>query len=628
MATKAQTFTVNGDIPVANFNALNPASLCANDSVAVQDASTVNFGNVTKLEIYWDNIGAPLVFQTENDPYPGIIIKHLYPNFQSPPTKTFNIRYRAYSGATCVNDRIKTIVVNAAPKVQFTPLAPVCLDAAPFQVTQASEVGGVPGSFVFTGPGVSATGIFNPALAGAGTHTIRYTYTSTTGGCIDTASQSITVWAPPIADFIFSTPDCEKIGITFSDTSTNTVGVLTTWTWDFADGTPVQVRNNNAPFVHTFTNYGTYSVTLKVTTSNGCNSTVKLKPVIVKPQPKPGFTIPSSVCLPTAFVVFANTSTIADGTENAFTYLWDLGDPLSGAANTSTAKDASHTYFNLGPFNINLQVTSGAGCVHDSTIVLNTVHPQPFAHFKTNKPSVCIGDVVTFIDQSDGLDGAVNKWYWRFGDGTSDSSSGVVTHVYPDTVTYYASLYIINRNGCNSDTTTQPFTVYPFPVVNAGPDKLVLEYGSIVIQATATGNDLQYLWTPNIYLSDNKIITPKASNLLDDVTYILTVTARGGCVAQDAVFVKLLKAPKIPNTFTPNNDGINDVWAIQYLDTYPDNRVQVFTRSGQLIFESHGYSKPWDGTFKGKPLPFDTYYYVIEPNNGRGPITGYVTIIK
>ena len=79
VATKAQTFTVNGDIPVANFNALNPASLCANDSVAVQDASTVNFGNVTKLEIYWDNIGAPLVFQTENDPYrKGSINKTVY----------------------------------------------------------------------------------------------------------------------------------------------------------------------------------------------------------------------------------------------------------------------------------------------------------------------------------------------------------------------------------------------------------------------------------------------------------------------------------------------------------------------------------------------------------------------
>ena len=92
----------------------------------------------------------------------------------------------------------------------------------------------------------------------------------------------------------------------------------------------------------------------------------------------------------------------------------------------------------------------------------------------------------------------------------------------------------------------------------------------------------------------------------------------------------LLKENRLqnPNTFTPNGDGINEVWIIEYLDTYPDNRVQVFTRTGQLVFESKGYKTPWDGKFNGKPLPFDTYYYIVEPESGRKPITGYVTIVK
>ncbi len=623
-----QTFTVNGDIPVANFNALNPANLCANDSVAIKDASTVNFGNITKLEIYWDNVGAPLVFQTEDNPYPGIIIKHLYPNFQSPPTKTYDIRYRAYSGATCVNDKIKTIVINAAPKVQFNPIPPICLDAAPYQVTQASEVGGVPGTFEYSGPGVSPTGLFNPAVAGAGTHTILYTYTSNTGSCVDTASQTILVWDPPVADFRFSTPACETVPITFADTSTNTVGTLTTWTWDFGDGTPVQVRNNNLPFTHTFLTWGTYNVTLKVNTSNGCNSTVKLIPVVVKPQPKPDFTIPASVCLPNAFVVFNNTSMIDDGTQNAFTYLWDFGDPPSGIANNSTLKNPSHTYVTTGPFNVNLQVTSGAGCVLAKTIVLNTVHPRPNADFTPDKLSTCIGGTITFTDNSQPLDGTVSQWYWNYGDGVVDSGSAVVRHAYPDTLTYNASLYIVNSNGCRSDTMTRSFTVYPYPVVSAGPDKNVLDGGSVILEAVATGNDLQYLWIPNLYLDNDTIVRPKGSDLLDDVTYILTVTARGGCQASDNVFVKLLKAPRIPNTFTPNGDRTNNTWIIQYLESYPNNRVQVFTRTGQLVFESHGYMTPWDGTYRGKPLPVDTYYYIIEPNNGRAPITGYVTIIR
>lgn len=112
-----------------------------------------------------------------------------------------------------------------------------------------------------------------------------------------------------------------------------------------------------------------------------------------------------------------------------------------------------------------------------------------------------------------------------FGDGMNTTGSPVVTHTYTDTLTYAVSLYIINTNGCYSDTMTKQFTVYPYPVVNAGPDRYVLELGSITIQATASGNDLQYLWTPNLYLNNHTILTPRASNL-NDVTYTLHVTAR------------------------------------------------------------------------------------------------------
>ncbi len=623
VATVAQSFTVNGDIPVSNFNPLNPATMCANDSVYIQDAATVNFGNVTKVEIYWDNINNPTVFQTEDNPYPGKIYGHLYPNFQSPLTRTFTIRYRAYSGATCVNDKIKTVVVNAAPKVQFNNVPNICLDAAPYQFTEASEIGAVPGTGVYSGTGITAGGLFNPAATGPGTFTIKYTFTSAVGGCVDSLSKTIPVYAPPVADFSYSALNCEKVAVTFTDASTTPVGTLTTWTWDFGDGTPVVIRNSAAAFTHVFAYWGNFNVTLKVTTSNGCISVQKVLPIAVKPEPHPNFTFPASVCLPNAVVPFNNTSSIADGTENAFTYLWDFGD-LSA---TVTAKNPTHTYSSVGPFAVNLQVTSGNGCINDTTIQLNVIHPQPKANFIINKPSVCIGDNVGFIDLSDGKDGVVNQWRWSFGDGTTDNVQNP-THLYTSTNTFTVSLYSINSHGCNSDTVTKPFDVYPYPVVSAGPDRVVLEGGSIIINATASGNDLLYLWTPATYLNDNRILTPTASNLLDDMTYTFTVTARGGCASSDKVFVKLLRAPLVPNTFTPNGDGINDVWSIEYLETYPNNRVQVFTRTGQQVFESRGYGKPWDGTMNGKPLPFDTYYYVIEPNNGRKPITGYVTLIK
>jgi len=84
----------------------------------------------------------------------------------------------------------------------------------------------------------------------------------------------------------------------------------------------------------------------------------------------------------------------------------------------------------------------------------------------------------------------------------------------------------------------------------------------------------------------------------------------------------------IPNAFSPNNDGINDVWNIPALSSYADCSVQIFNRYGQLLFESKGYSKPWNGTFKGEQLPVATYYYIITANIKSGKIAGSVNILR
>jgi gliding motility-associated-like protein len=135
------------------------------------------------------------------------------------------------------------------------------------------------------------------------------------------------------------------------------------------------------------------------------------------------------------------------------------------------------------------------------------------------------------------------------------------------------------------------------------------------------------LWTPSTGLNNDNIPTPKASPA-DDITYHLKVTSGDGCIATDQVFVKVLKQVKVPNVFSPNNDGINDKWEIQYLESYPGCTIDVFNRYGQEVFKSVGYEKPWDGTFKGTPLPVGTYYWVINPKNGREALTGSVTIIR
>jgi gliding motility-associated-like protein len=114
---------------------------------------------------------------------------------------------------------------------------------------------------------------------------------------------------------------------------------------------------------------------------------------------------------------------------------------------------------------------------------------------------------------------------------------------------------------------------------------------------------------------------------LDDITYQLKLTGIGGCSVSDQIFVEVLKAPQVPNAFSPNGDGINDTWRIKYLDSYPGCTIDVFNRYGQKVFSSVGYATEWDGKLNGKTLPIGTYYYVLNPKNGRAIISGSVTII-
>ncbi|WAC41931.1 gliding motility-associated C-terminal domain-containing protein [Pedobacter sp. SL55] len=113
--------------------------------------------------------------------------------------------------------------------------------------------------------------------------------------------------------------------------------------------------------------------------------------------------------------------------------------------------------------------------------------------------------------------------------------------------------------------------------------------------------------------------------------YLLKVTDRYGCIVQSNIidFTQLEETiVKIPNTFTPNGDSINDVWEIKGIENYPEAEFNIFNRSGATIFTSRGYSRPFDGTFNGKELPVGVYYYKINLNTECGVLTGSLTIIR
>jgi gliding motility-associated-like protein len=98
--------------------------------------------------------------------------------------------------------------------------------------------------------------------------------------------------------------------------------------------------------------------------------------------------------------------------------------------------------------------------------------------------------------------------------------------------------------------------------------------------------------------------------------------------------VRVISALEIPNTFSPNGDGVNDTWEIPGIELYPDCYIQVFDRWGQLVFQTNGYpaSKRWDGTRNGngRPLAPSSYYYVINlrTEDFPEPIKGFVSIVR
>lgn len=214
------------------------------------------------------------------------------------------------------------------------------------------------------------------------------------------------------------------------------------------------------------------------------------------------------------------------------------------------------------------------------------------------------------------------------GKGNTSSIQNPV-RAYKDSGSFNTTLHVYSAAGCGSDTAMVTLTIYPLPVLNMGTQRVtVLEGGQIKLNpAFVYGNDLSYLWTPPSFLSSDTVYSP-VSKPVDDIRYTFTVTGEGGCSVSDTIFIKVLKSPEIPNAFSPNGDGINDTWDIKYLESYPGATVDVFNRYGQIVFRSFGYNRAWDGRSNGQVLPIGTYYYIINPKNGKPMYTGSITIIR
>jgi len=246
-----------------------------------------------------------------------------------------------------------------------------------------------------------------------------------------------------------------------------------------------------------------------------------------------------------------------------------------------------------------------------------TVNPMPVVT-ATGSTTICVGDK-TQLTASGGI-----SYLWSPGKTLSDSTAANPIASPTDSTIY--SVKVGNASGCFT-TRTVAVNILRKAIADAGGNKVIFEGQSVRLSASEKYGNLFY-WTPAIGLNDPTLLNPIASPD-NDITYTLHVNSTSNCgMDSSSVFVKVYKKITIPNTFSPNGDGINDYWQIDALITYPESLMQVFDRYGQQVYRSEGYSTPWDGRYNGQPLPAGTYYYVLDLKNNTPKISGWVLIIR
>lgn len=531
---------------------------------------------------------------------------------------TFNVKLTVTTQNGCTKDSSAALTFGLKPVLGFGTLDPVCQDAAPLSIAKASVTNGVAGSGVYRGPGVNANGSFDPAAAGYGTHAIWYIFT-TTGGCKDSLSRTITVHPRPTALFSATAEACVNTTVTVTDGSTIPSGSLASWQWDLGDGT-TPTRTSGAGFNHAYATAGTYKVRLIAVSALGCRSLPAEKNVLVSPDPVAGFTLPASVCFPGNPVNMTNSSTVADN--SGLTYEWDFGDgsPRSNAAN------GSRTYSTAGSYTITLFATSGKGCRDTVSKPFSAFVSKPVARFGVSSKDICQGVESLFRDSSTAPGSSITAWAWSFGDGTTATAKDP-SKKYSLPGRFAVRLSVTNAAGCVSDPFTDSVRVYLQPVVDAGPSFVVQQGSRVDFRPVVNDSTLSFQWSPTPDLTPGTVLKASVTARQDQV-YRLTATGQNGCSSSDTLTVRILLPVVVPNVFSPNGDGVHDTWEIRNLADYPGYTIQVFNRYGQMVYSTAGASSSWDGRSKGVSLPVGVYYYIIDLKNGFQKLNGSITIIR
>ena len=307
------------------------------------------------------------------------------------------------------------------------------------------------------------------------------------------------------------------------------------------------------------------------------------------------------------------TVTVAGGT-GPYNYQWFVdSQPISGATDSSIV--------DIIPGNYTIEIIDANGCIMGETYLLGSI--SDLTVDAGNDTTYCEGSgPAELIGSGNGI---THVWLDVLGNVLTMSDTLIVDPPPGD----HAFIFEVSDGICTASDTAW-VKVLSAPVVDAGPDQEIILDESVLIGGNPTAPDISFInWSPSLGLNDSTIANPIATPLVT-TEYTVYVVSENGCSASDTMLLTVV--PKfVPNDgFTPNGDGINDVWIIGDIGPFPNIEVIIFNRWGELLFSSTGYSEPWDGRYDGKPVTVGTYYYVIDLHDEKypDPFSGPLTIMR
>ncbi|MCX6283671.1 MAG: PKD domain-containing protein, partial [Bacteroidetes bacterium] len=373
---------------------------------------------------------------------------------------TYKVHLRVFNAGGCSKDSSADVTTDANPVPSYTATN-VCKGSPTVFTGTASGGTIVTWAWDFGDGGTS--NVQNPSYtyANSGTYTVVLNVVSS-AGCQGAFSKPVQVYGPPVPQFSFSSPTCASDSVLFKDLSVTAHGSINKWVWDFGDGQTATITFPASPNVkHKYANGGTFNVMLTVTTSDNCTKDITL-PVSVEFKPVSNFSTDPGACalMTTQFHDLSQ----ANGGTPIVSWLWDFGDPTSGAGNTSTQQNPTHTFTSGASFSVKLLVTNATGCFDTlrKPVIANAA-PVPLFSFDT----ACVVSLTQFHDLSTSSSGTINAWSWTFGDPSSGANNTSTlqnpTHNYASPGNYMVKLSVTTTNNCIKDTIMQ-IAVSPKPV--------------------------------------------------------------------------------------------------------------------------------------------------------------------